>query len=61
MVKSWQNMDTQNQVAAPAATGDLKGTRGKILAKLGKMLHQENSQKKVVADATRDFAEHRPK
>jgi len=32
MVTCYQKKDTQNQVAAPAATGDVKGTREKILA-----------------------------
>jgi len=58
MVKSWQNMDTQNQVAAPAGTGDLKGTREKILATPTKKRDQKNSQSKDAAAATWDFAEH---
>jgi len=52
MVKSWQNMDTQNQVAAPAGTGDLKGTREKILATPTKKRDQKNSQSKDAAAAT---------
>jgi len=32
METCYQKKDTQNQVAAPAATGDVKGTREKILA-----------------------------